>query len=156
MNIKRWLADNAVGLASLAVSACGIWSAAACGVGSLFEAEPLPMAVYTAAALAAGCAAGWAARAASDRSRSRISGLSAGEARAAYDLMTVGDPLPLGGNLDAVLMSVRDGRGVFTCSSDGVVDPFDLYSLTPSWRSFFRDHLDELGAAAGRPHRDPT
>ena len=68
MNLRRWLADNAVGLASLAVSACGVASSFVCGIGLAFSEHPAPMAVYTASLLSAGVAAGWAARSAKGRS----------------------------------------------------------------------------------------
>lgn len=156
VKLRKWLADNAVGLASLAVSACGVASSVVCGIGLAFSERPAQMTVYTAALLSAGVAAGWAARSVKGRSARRIAKLSPAEAIAAYELLTMGDPRPVGRHLDAVVMSLRHGRGVFECSMDGEILPSAIYSLTPSWRVFLKDHLDELGAAAGRPHRDPA
>ena len=83
MGVKSWLSDNAVGLASLSIAAVGGVSAFACGIGSAFEAYPVPMVLYTVALVLAGGVAGWSARSARERSKCRLEWLSPGEARAA-------------------------------------------------------------------------
>ncbi len=144
MSVKRWLSDNAVGLASLSVASVGFVSSVACGVGSAFNAHPLAMGVYTAALVLAGGAVGWTARSLRERAKCRLEWLSPSEAKAAYDLLVLGDPLKVGDNLDAVFMSIKGGRGVFECSTEGEMIPTAVYTLTPKWRAFLSRHVGDL------------
>ena len=144
MGVKSWLSDNAVGLASLSIAAVGGVSAFACGIGSAFEAYPVPMVLYTVALVLAGGVAGWSARSARERSKCRLEWLSPGEARAAYDLIVRGDLLEVGDHLDAVFMSIKGGRGVFECSTEGEMIPTAVYTLTPKWRAFLSRHVGDL------------
>ena len=80
----------------------------------------------------------------SERSKCRLEWLSPGEARAAYDLLVLGDPLEVGDHLDAVFMSIKGGRGVFECSTEGEMIPTAVYTLTPKWRAFLSRHVGDL------------
>lgn len=144
MSVKRWLSDNAVELASLSIAAVGGVSSFACGIGAAFEAYPAQMGLYTVALAFAGGIVGWVARSSRERSKCRLELLSPGEARAAYDLLVLGDPLEVGDHLDAVFMSIKGGRGVFECSTEGEMIPTAVYTLTPKWRAFLSRHVGDL------------